>query len=467
MVVFFFVARFCCCPPSSAISDASSGRANRTALNNSSRLRCLPANRLSRPSTSRQPAESEREQCQATGVAMPLTPKNYTWHQKFSRSDVPHGDSDPSDIILRVPFPGNRFQPDDIFTTEQFLKISRPPHYWELFLCHPIDPDVSRCIILENEVVFELVKKDSTLRWDAVELDVPRAERTALKEHYLEQHRKHLEERSKQSAVEKDRKKKHEIHRQIERERNDRTAIDTLLEESKQRELKRMELAMVKEYRPDPQQKSEKKSSSNRATSELCVPEPSQSPPAVRCSGTLEVTFSERTFVTPKRESMEQTELEWTRKQAAARRAVGFADDDLRPDERNPEWLKQRGDTFFQQKNFLAAISAYSAGIRLTKDYYALFLNRSAAHLALENYQRCAEDCSAALELLQPAVESNRKARVACLARRAAALVKLGFLQQGYEEMVAASRLDPKEESLRIEVERLRRCMDDQSESDE
>uniref|UniRef100_A0A182VZM9 Dynein axonemal assembly factor 4 n=1 Tax=Anopheles minimus TaxID=112268 RepID=A0A182VZM9_9DIPT len=401
---------------------------------------------------------------------MPLIPKNYTWQQRFHRSEVPHGESDTSDIILRVPFPGNRFQPDDIFTTDQFLKISRPPHYWELFLCHPIDPDASHCSILENEVVFELVKQDPTVRWDAVELDVPRSERTALKEHYLVKHRKHLEERSKQRAVEKDRKKKDEIHRQIERERNDRSAIDTLLEESKQRELKRMELAMVKEYRPNPsirQQTSRNASSSNRSAPELSVPEPSQSPPAVRCSGTLEVTFSERTFVTPMRESMEQTEQEWTRKQAAARRAVGFADDDLRPDERNPEWLKQRGDTFFQQKNFLAAISAYSAGIRLTKDYYALFLNRSAAHLALENYQRCAEDCSAALELLQPAVEANRKARVACLARRAAALVKLGFLQQGYEEMVAASRLDPEENSLRIEVERLRRCMDDQSESDE
>uniref|UniRef100_A0A182RZJ9 Dynein axonemal assembly factor 4 n=1 Tax=Anopheles funestus TaxID=62324 RepID=A0A182RZJ9_ANOFN len=401
---------------------------------------------------------------------MPLIPKNYTWEQRFCSSENPqHGES--YDILLRVAFPGNRFQPDDIFTTEQFLKVSRAPHYWELFLCHPIDPDASHCSILENEVIFELVKQNPTVRWDAVELDVPRAERTALKEHYIAQHQKHLEERSKQRAAEKDRKKKDEIHRQIERERNDRSAIDTLLEESKQRELKRMELAMVKEYRPDPakqQPTSRKSSSSNRAVaSELCVPDPSQPPPAVRRSGTLEVSFSERTFVTPKRESMEQTEQEWTLKQAAARRAVGFADDDLRPDERNPEWLKQRGDTFFQQKNFLAAISAYSAGIRLTKDYYALFLNRSAAHLALENYQRCAEDCSAALELLQPAVEANRKARVACLARRAAALVKLGFLQQGYDEMVAASRLDPEEESLRAEVNRLRRCMDEQSESDE
>uniref|UniRef100_A0A182T455 Dynein axonemal assembly factor 4 n=1 Tax=Anopheles maculatus TaxID=74869 RepID=A0A182T455_9DIPT len=404
---------------------------------------------------------------------MPLIPKNYTWQQK-SNSSEDGGDGQLCDIVLRVPFPGNRFQPDDIFTTEQFLKISRSPHYWELFLCHAIDPDASHCSILENEVVFELVKQDPTVHWDTIELDVPRTERASLKEHYLVQHRKRLEERDKQRAVEKDRKKKDEIHRQIERERNDRTAIDTLLEESKQRELKRMELAMVKEYRPDP---SKNTPIGRKSSTSICpaltgpsVPVVPQSPPAVRRSGTLEVTFSDRTFVTPKRESMEQAEQEWTRKQAAARRSVGFDDDDLRPDERNPEWLKQRGDTFFQQKNFLAAISAYSAGIRLTKDYYALFLNRSAAHLALENYQRCAEDCSTALELLQPPVEANRKARVACLARRAAALVKLGFLQQGYDEMVAASRLDPDEKSLQIEVDRLRRCLDEQdgdSESDE
>lgn len=46
-------------------------------------------------------------------------------------------------------------------------------------------------------------------------------------------------------------------------------------------------------------------------------------------------------------------------------------------------------------------------------------------------------------------------ARVACLARRGAALVKLGFLQQGYDEMVAASRLAPDDASLRHEVELL------------
>ncbi|XP_058058741.1 dynein axonemal assembly factor 4-like [Anopheles bellator] len=387
---------------------------------------------------------------------MPLILKSYSWQQ---RDTGPH-------ILLAVPFPANHLQQDDIFTTEQFVKISKAPHYWELFLCHPIDPDASRCSILEHEVIFELQKQDPSIHWDTAEADVPRSERATLKARCLDQHRARLEERAQQRAIEKDRRKKDEIYRQIERESNERAAVERLLEDAKRAELKRMELAMVKDLRPTTvvvNQKTYQKPSAQPAA--VLVRQPV---PPVRPTATLTVQFSERTFVTPRRESMEPAEQEWTRKQAAARKAVGFVDEDLRPDERNPEWLRQRGDTFFQQKNFLAAIAAYTAGIRLTKDYYALYLNRSAAHIALENYQRCAEDCSKALELLQPAVEANRKARVACLARRGAALVKLGFLRQGHEEMVAASQLAPDEPSLRREVELLQSRLDasEDSESD-
>uniref|UniRef100_A0A182JL43 Dynein axonemal assembly factor 4 n=1 Tax=Anopheles atroparvus TaxID=41427 RepID=A0A182JL43_ANOAO len=392
---------------------------------------------------------------------MPLLLKDYTWQRRIENGSVR--------IVVTVPFPGNKLQPGDIFTTEQFIKISRAPHYWELFLYRPIEPEASRCSILANEVVFELVPCDPTMEWDALEKDVPRDQKAALKEQYLERHRAQLEKQAKERALAKDRSKKDEIHRQIERERCDRSAIEGLLESAKERELKRMELAMVKEYRSPvtptetPKCNPQPRSNTTAVTSALPA-----TPPPVRRLRTLEVTFSRRTFVTPKRESTEVAEQEWTRKQAAARRAtVGFADDDeLRPEERNPEWLKQRGDTFFQQRNYLAAISAYSAGIRLTKGYYALFLNRSAAHLALENYQRCAEDCTSALELLEPPVEANRKARVACLARRGAALVKLGFLRQGYDEMMAASRLDPDEASLHEEVERLQRRLEQTTDSE-
>lgn len=183
---------------------------------------------------------------------------------------------------------------------------------------------------------------------------------------------------------------------------------------------------------------------------------PKSSPPPVRASGTIEIKFSKRNFVTPKRESQDPAEQEWLLKQSEARKAIGFVPDDLRPEERDPMYLKKKGDEFFQHKNYLAAISAYSTGIKIASNCYELYLNRSAAQFAQENYQRCAEDCSRALELLQPPVPSNLKARTQALARRGAALTKLGFFKQAYDEFVAAVKLDPNDEMLKHDAEMLR-----------
>lgn len=130
-------------------------------------------------------------------------------------------------------------------------------------------------------------------------------------------------------------------------------------------------------------------------------------------------------------------------------------------------YLKGKGDDFFRQKNYLAAISAYTTGIKLAKDCYELYLNRSAAQFAQGNYQRCAEDCSTALELLNPPVMSNLKARVQALTRRGAALSKLGFLRQAYDEFVAAAKLDPTDEILKNDAEMLRAKIENESTDDD
>jgi dyslexia susceptibility 1 candidate gene 1 protein len=178
--------------------------------------------------------------------------------------------------------------------------------------------------------------------------------------------------------------------------------------------------------------------------------------PPIRQNGTIEIQFSKRNFVTPKRESQDPMEQEWLAKAAEARKVIGFVPDDLRPEERDPMYLKSKGDEFFTQKNFLAAISAYTTGIKLANKCYELYLNRSAAHFQHGNYQRCAEDCSKAFELLQPPVASNLKARVQALTRRGAALSKLGFIRQAYDEFVAAVQLDPTDDMLRHDAEMLR-----------
>ncbi|XP_078038764.1 dynein axonemal assembly factor 4 [Augochlora pura] len=180
--------------------------------------------------------------------------------------------------------------------------------------------------------------------------------------------------------------------------------------------------------------------------------DPSKSIPLPRKKGTINVTFSDRKFPTPARESSHLEEQEWLEKQAEARRKIGFDSADLRPEERDPQWLKDKGDEFFKVGNYMAAISAYSYGIKISDKLASLFVNRSAAQYALGNYCRCIEDCSKALELMEPKCENNRESRARCHARRGAALCKLSSPQHGIPELEAALKLAPDNESIKRDV---------------
>ncbi|XP_057328124.1 dynein axonemal assembly factor 4-like [Microplitis mediator] len=179
--------------------------------------------------------------------------------------------------------------------------------------------------------------------------------------------------------------------------------------------------------------------------------------PAPRESGKVTVTFSERVFPTPARESYYLEEQEWLEKQAEARRKCGFISEDLRVEEQDPQWLKDKGDEFFKVGNYLAAISAYTHGIKLSDKMSSLYANRAAAQYALGNYQRCAEDCSKALELMEPKCEGNRESRARCHARFGAALCKLSAPQHGIPELEAALKLAPDNETIKRDLEAARK----------
>lgn len=131
----------------------------------------------------------------------------------------------------------------------------------------------------------------------------------------------------------------------------------------------------------------------------------------------------------------------------------GFNDEDLRPEEKNPKWLLEKGNEFYKTGNYRAAISAYSTGITIASEPAVLLLNRATAHYALENYNRCAMDTSKAYELFVPVASINLKNRIRCLCLRGAALAKLGFLKQGHKELLAAKELDPRNEQLLHDIE--------------
>jgi dyslexia susceptibility 1 candidate gene 1 protein len=326
----------------------------------------------------------------------------------------------------------------DILTHENFIKIHAAPYYFEAFLLHSINEDESRCQLTKGEARF-ILKKSVPIEWEKLERDfTDKAEKAQVKNEILEKVQEKTKEKLKQKLEEKEKIKRFEIENLIAKDAEVRESIEKM-----QKLAVVQEMSKVQSIKEAPKKVAEKK-------------KPPAEVPGVRKSATIEIQFSKRNFATPKRESQDPAEQQWLLKQTEARKAIGFVSEDLRPEERDPMYLKGKGDEFFGQKNYLAAISAYTTGIKLASKCFELYLNRSAAQFAQENYQRCAEDCTKALELLDPPVESNLKARIQAYTRRGAALTKLGFIRQAYGEFVAAVKLDPTDEILRRDAEMLR-----------
>ena len=333
----------------------------------------------------------------------------------------------------------------DILTHENFIKIHAAPFYYEAFLLNPIIEDESRCQLTNNGARFVLKKATEMLEWEKLEREFSdKAEKTKVKCEILEKVQTRASEKLKLKLEQKEKIKRAEVEKSIAKDAEVREAVENVRKAAIEREMNNVPAIKV----PVKVQQCVKR------VTEAIKHKPEV--PEVRKSATIEIQFSKRNFITPKRESQDPLEQEWLLKQAEARKAIGFVPEDLRPEERDPMYLKEKGDEFFRQKNYLAAISAYTTGTKLTNKCYELYLNRSAAHLAQENFQRCAEDCSKALELLNPPVASNLKARIQALARRGASLSKLGFVRQAYGEFVAAVQLDPTNELLKHDAELLR-----------
>uniref|UniRef100_A0A096NM61 Dynein axonemal assembly factor 4 n=1 Tax=Papio anubis TaxID=9555 RepID=A0A096NM61_PAPAN len=151
--------------------------------------------------------------------------------------------------------------------------------------------------------------------------------------------------------------------------------------------------------------------------------------------------------------------MKWLHKQAEARRAMN-ADIpelcDLKEEEKNPEWLKDKGNKLFATENYLAAINAYNLAIRLNNKMPLLYLNRAACHLKLKNLHKAIEDSSKALELLMPPVTDNANARMKAHVRRGTAFCQLELYVEGLQDYEAALKIDPSNKIVQIDAEKIR-----------
>ncbi|KAK5868075.1 hypothetical protein PBY51_012520 [Eleginops maclovinus] len=405
---------------------------------------------------------------------MPLIVTDYSWIQTDST------------VFISVPLKGARAERVDFLSTEEYLKVHYPPYLFEAFLSGPVDEDRGTVKVGNGVAVITLPKRSNAF-WEHLMITTyDKEKKKEVRERALLKHQEKLRSQSGSKAEKQRAEKKYalETMMKLEQEERDRilkrkedereqTTAELAAWQLRQREAAEEEDKLKVQDQRDHQSKLKEKTEKQdkgcwggakfkldqRGNSEAKSKRKAVLLPAPRCTGNIQVKFTPRVFPTALRESRVPEEAEWLQKQAEARRS-GNADveelKDLREEERNPEWLKDRGDKRFASGDYLGAVNAYSLAIRLNRKIPALHSNRAACHLKLNNLHKAIEDASQALDLLTPAVVANAAARARASARRGAAFCQLQLYAEGLQDYQAALKIDPHNAALQADTQRIR-----------
>ena len=183
-------------------------------------------------------------------------------------------------------------------------------------------------------------------------------------------------------------------------------------------------------------------------------------PPAPRKTGSITIRFTPRPFSTAARESKAEEEQEWLAKMAAARKIQPPSENsDESINDKNPEFLKDKGVDFFKVGNFQAAMNVFTEAIRLNGNLPSLFSNRAACYLSMKDYDSCISDCCKALELLYPVVPTNYSMRAKVFVRRGTAYAHVDRLDLALQDYSAAQKLVPNDPRVTEDCERIKMAL--------
>ncbi|KAM4893506.1 dynein axonemal assembly factor 4 isoform 1-T1 [Sylvia borin] len=413
-------------------------------------------------------------------AAMPVWLREHRWRQTLTA------------VYLSLPLRGARATPANIFCSEQYLKVSIPPFLFEAILYAPIDDTNSTAKIGNGNIFFTLYKKEPAM-WDSLTLANAAKEKLQhLRENAVVKAHEKAKEETEAKKITKQEHKKYALEATMKLEEEERKRIENLKEKERQKVAKELELwknqqkdgdkyksiqkkgKLHQEIEPLKERKSEKMNKTripNEGTSKTRLKSTKGSCsifsqnlkeeqlPAPRAAATIKVNFTPRVFPTALRESRVAEEEEWLHKQAEARRIIN-SDlselEDLKEDEKNPDWLKDKGNKMFAMGDYLGAVNAYNLAVRLNNKLPLLYLNRAACHLKLRNLHKAIEDSSKALELLTPPVPDNENARVKAHVRRGTAFCQLELYTEGLQDYEAALKIDPRNKNIEKDAEKIR-----------
>lgn len=289
-----------------------------------------------------------------------------------------------TEIIIKLPIQGKKAT-DNVIITEKFMKINIQPYYYELFFEGTICPEESSCKILESCIKCVL-KKSNDEWWESLgkpsRVNGKLNEKCTLNEIRKErraEYEQKVKDQCNQKKTERQKLEHDVLNRRLDRDAEIRAKI-----ENTQKLLKEQQLSGQAES------KLESTKTDIKAPIQKISKKPAPKLPPVRSFGTIGVTFSERRFKTPKRESLDEAEREWLAKQhEIMTKNIGFCDENLNDDERDAKWLLNKGREFLEKKNYLGAISAFSSGIKIANESADLYLGRAQAHFHQQNFGRC------------------------------------------------------------------------------
>lgn len=115
-----------------------------------------------------------------------------------------------------------------------------------------------------------------------------------------------------------------------------------------------------------------------------------------RAGHQISIKFTPRSFPTPLRESRAKEEEDWLAKNYL-RLKTGPQGPDRPFVERDPAWLKDKGNSFAQAGDWPSADAAYTAALEAQPEDVGLLLNRALARVQQDKADAAAQDCSAVI----------------------------------------------------------------------
>lgn len=371
---------------------------------------------------------------------MPIIVKDYTWQETEG------------EVIISLPLKGVSSNKVDIFSTDQYIKVSYPPYLFEVHLFKHVVEAQSTAKIGNGIINFRLLKKEPKV-WGRLNSHESEDKGTmaAMRTEAVAQSQRTEAELREEKAKKKREEEQYAIQQQMKQEQEERDRIEREKQQERDRAAKELEEWKVEEQRI----REKVRHSGTSMPPQLDLSGEGSIPPP-RHSGKIQISFTPRAFATPSRESKAELEEDYLARMAAARRIKDPENKEESINEKNPEFLKDRGIEFFKAENYQAAINVFSQAISLNDSLPHLFSNRAACYLMAGDNERCISDCSRALELFFPVVPSNYVQRAKAFARRGAAYKNLSQLDLALQDYDAAVKLAPYDEKLKDDLERLK-----------